>query len=202
MKKYAHSVMRYLVIYTLGFAVLYIVRAFADVVYNVLSSRMPNVFPSYNVITDKSGLLSLEATLSFISAILTVFILTVFTVSYDNERYEFIISETDGFYTLSHGFSIYGKNYIYADVLASVLVPMPFFLIALIKLPENSVKALLIISDILGALSAPSRAFSDKLGLLGGAAVAVLVSLLSRIPAGYRGLKRWRGLWLSDIDRE
>lgn len=202
MKKYAHSILRYLIIYTLGFALFYVMNALTDVIYTALSDKMPNIFPSYNAITEKAELISLEATLSLISAILTVFILTVVAVRYDNERFEFMISETDGFYTMRDGCKIYLRNYLYADVLSAFLVPVPFFLMTLIELPESNIKAFRVIRDILGTLTSPSNAFANKLGLFGGICAAVLVSLLSRIPAGYTGLKRWRGLWLSDVDRQ
>ena len=202
MKKYAHSILRYFTIYALGFSVLYILRLLADVIYGILSDSMPSVFPSYNALTDKAETLALEATISLICAVITVFAVTFLAVKYDNGRFEFVISKTDGFYTIREGCAIYAKNYLSADVVSAVLVPVPFFLMTLVELPDGNVKALRILGDIIGTIAAPTLAFSDKLGFGFGLLAAASVSLLSRIPAVYAGLKRWRGLWLSDVDRQ
>lgn len=201
MKKHAHSILRYFLIYALGFAVFYVVRALTDVVYGILSDKIPEAFPTYNPLTDKAELSSLEETLAFISAVVTVFVLTLLSVKYDNERFEFIISKTDGFYTLGEGAKIYAKNYLFADILTSITVPVPFFIATFIKIPQGGVKAMRILEDILGTLTAPSFAYTDKLGFGFGISVAISASLLFRIPAALAGLKRWRGLWLSDVDR-
>lgn len=200
MKKYTHSVLRYFLIYALGFIPFYIIGALLEVIYNILSDKMPSLFPSYNIVTQKSELLALESTLALICAVITVFVLTVLTVKYDNERYEFIISETDGLYELADGGRIYTKNYLYADIVCALAVPIPFLFTTYIPFPEESAKALRILENVLGTLSSPTTAFSNKLGIFLGAAAVILISLVSRIPAGYMGLKRWRGLWLSDID--
>ncbi len=200
MKKYSHSILRYFVIYTLGFAIFHLISVLAGVIYNFLSEKLPNSFPDYNPLTEKAAYLSLEATLALICAAVTVLILTVLAVRYDDERYEFIISKTDGFYTLTEGGKIYARNYLCCDIISSVTVPLPFFLITRIDFPESSAGILKITENVLETVTLPTEAFSDKLGFGLGIAVAIAVSLISRIPAGYTGLKRWRGLWLSDID--
>lgn len=200
MKKYAHSLLRYFVIYALGFIPFYIVSVLSNVLYGILSDKLPSLFPSYNALTDKAQYVSLEATLALLCAVITVFITTAFAVKYDNERYEFIIDETDGFYTLRDGGKIYAKSYLYADAVCALCVPIVFFILTYVTFPEDSVRALRILEDVLVTVASPTNAFSNKLGLELGVATAVFTSLLSRIPAGYMGLKRWRGLWLSDID--
>ena len=199
MKKYAHSILRYFLIYALGFVPFYIVRVLSEVIYNALSDKIPSIFPSYNALTQKAQYLSLEATLALICAIVTVFILTVLALTYDNERYEFIISRTDGLYTLKNGAKIYLDRYLYADAVCATLVPIPFFIMTKITFPEDSVKALRILGDALTTLTSPTEAFISKLGLGFGIATAILASIFSRIPAAYMGLRRWRGLWLSGL---
>ena len=199
MKKYAHSILRYFVIYALGFIPFYIVGALSDVIYGILSDKIPAVFPSYNALTDKVKFLSLQSTLALISAAITVFILTFFAVTYDNERYEFMIAETDGLYKLRDGGRIYASRYLGADAVCAALVPVPFFALTLISFPEDSIKALRVLRDALDTICLPTSAFCNKLGLLVGLVIAVFTSLLARIPAGYMSLRRWRGLWLSDV---
>ena len=201
MKKYVHSILRYFTLYAFGFALLFVLGALIQSVYASLSDTVPTVFPSYNPITQKAELTSLEATLSLISATVTVFILTFITVKYDNERFSFMISETDGFYTLREGGKIYLQSYLYADLVSSVCVPLPFLLMTQISFPEDSVKSVKVFENILETILSTTSAFVDKLGFFGGALAAIAVSILSRFPAGYSGLKRWRGMWLSDVDR-
>ena len=200
MKKYVHSLSRYFLIYALGFIPFYLFNSLIDVIYNILSDKAPGIFPSYNALTERESLLSLEATLALVASLFTVFVLTVLTVKYDNERYERIISETDGLYRLREGCALYVKNYLIADVICAILVPIPFFALGYVSFPDGSARALRMLEDAIGTLTSPSAAFTDKLGTWLGIAAAMLTSLISRLPACYMGLKRWRGLWLSNFD--
>ena len=202
MKKYLQTILRYLIVYLLGFAAFIVIGALVSVFHNALCNWMPDVFVHYNFITEPEAAEAQRINLNFITGIITVFVLAVISVKYDNSRYEFVISKTDGFYTLREGASIYASHYLVADTLAAVLVPMTTVGLVFIKITKESPKLIRQLERYLDSFIALPLSYTEKLGFTIGVILLALTSLLSRVAAVYSGLKRWRGVWLSDIDRQ
>ena len=199
MKKHLYATARYLIFFLACFIIFYPTRAAIDVLYNALSEWFPGIFPEYNFITDRAAAQAHETWANFISAAISLPISVILTVVYDNARFEYIISATDGFYTLREGAKFYTDAFLTSDVLASVLAPAP--VIAMLFLPDIEAKnaVLSALSSSISAISAPCRAFSSALGIAGAVILILSLSFISRIPAAYLGLKKWRAAWLSDI---
>ncbi len=202
MKRYFYSVLRYFLIYIFGFLAFIVFDFAVSLVYGVLCEWMPSLFVRYNFVTEPELADRLAKTLKLAAGVLSVFLLTVLAVKYDNMRYEHLISRTDGFYTLREGAGIYISAFLPADILASVLVPLTTYALIFIRIGEEAPRLLRVLNDYLISFISVPLSFTERFGTVLGAAVLVLVSLASRVAAVYMGLKRWRAIWLSDIGKE
>jgi hypothetical protein len=200
MLKHLRSAARYFIFFALGFLVFYVLNALCTTVYYHIA-KMIDPLPYYNAVTEREAYEGQMRAIALAAGILTVPILTLICVVYDNERYEYIISKTDGFYRIKDGARIYRQEYAIADTIASFTAPLPIALLSLIPFPAEPGRRIAQAEKLLDSFLSLVNAFSDSLGLAFGIILILLISLAARIPAAYLGLRRWRGLWLSDIGR-
>ncbi len=199
MRKYCSSFFRFFLIYVFGFLAFTAASFLVSVFYNVLNGALPSVFPRYNFVTEPELAESLAEGLRLTSGILSVFLLELLAVKYDNSRYEYLISRTDGFYTLKEGAVIYVKGYLFADVASAVLVPLTTYSLVFINIGDKAPRILRMLEKPLNTFISIPLSFTEKFGLTVGALLLIAVSLLSRAASAYFGIKRWRAIWLSDI---
>lgn len=199
-KIYLRAVMRLLLCLLLSFLLIFIVTPFMRTVYSELNMHFKEIFPIYSPITDNEKYLEFEKNISVLSAGTVFFVFSFVTTVFDNERYEHMIKLTDGFYTLKNGVRIYIKRYAAADIISSAIAPLPIFLMTLIKFPKTDIRFLLTFEEWLGEFLTCPHAFINKFGFIYGYVIAAAVILMAKIPAAVTGLKRWRGLWLSDVE--
>ena len=200
MKKYFYSIVRYFLIYLLGFIAFFIFDYLFTSLNEFLSGVFPEFFKIYNPITSRIDLIRQKETIALLSGISSVFVITLIAVKGDNLRYEFIISQTEGLYTIRDGFSIYRKNFLLSDIIPAVFVPLSTVGLTLISVSENDPKFLRILADYLDSILAVPYSFTDKLGFLPGVTALLLISLAARLPVAYLSLANWRGNWLSSIE--
>ncbi len=200
MKKYAISFTRYLVFYVLGFLVFFIIGYFTRACYDLLCEWFPTVFTSYDPIYDRESYERHTKLLGLIEAFLSLYAVTHLAAVYDNERFEYLIGKTDGFYTLKEGLAVYMPRYIAVDLFAALVVPALLSTLSLLTAPKGSPEWVFRIIDLAEPLLGIQNAFTDVFGAVGGIAVLLLSSALFRIPAAYFAVKRFRGVWLSDTE--
>ena len=164
--------------------------------YPTLQEWFPKLFKTYSAISEKEELAAANAKIAFVSTILSFFIMPFLEKRFDNSRFEYIIDETDGFYHLKSGLSLYMGTYTLADSIALILAPAPYIPLLLVTLPKKLERTL---GFILTPLD-PFRAIADISGLVGAYFVIVAVALISQIPANLSALKHWRGIWLAEIE--
>ena len=111
---------------------------------------------------------------------------------------EYMISKTDGMYTMRDGLKLYLKRNLLDDLVASAVVPLPFVYIGwrlipqLVFLPESVVSLLNIPLE-------PTGIMVSAFGAVGAYAVIAAAFLVFRIVSGIRAIDVWRVVWLSDI---
>jgi hypothetical protein len=170
------------------------------VIYSELHMRFGDRFPTYNPITDNEKYIKFENNLSLCASTAVFFIFSIIATVFDNERYEYMIKETDGLYTIKGGVRIYTKRYAATDILASLTAILPLFLMTLIRFPKTNIKFLLALDEWLTGFLVCPLSFVNKFGFVLGYAAAAAVIFIAKIPSAAIGLRRWRGLWLSDIE--
>lgn len=200
MKRYAISFIRYLVFYALGFAVFFIFSYVTRAAHALLCEWLPETFTVYNPVTDREAYDRVEGILALAAATLSLYTVTHLAVVYDNERYEYTISATDGFYTLRDGLALYFPRYILPDILAATLIPCLPLGLTFITLPEDAPRWLERILDSVLDLIIIQESFINAFGFSLGIILLLLLSIAFRAPAAYFAVKRFRGVWLSDIE--
>lgn len=200
MKIYIRAAQRLFFMTLLSFLLFYPVSMLVRMTYSALNSRWETIFPIYNSVTEKNMQLAVEQNLALTASVIIFALLTLLAVIFDNERYEFMIRKTEGFFTLRQGLVIYGRRYAAADILSSVLSPIPLFALSLFKFPKTEVRLVLQLEEWTDSFLIAISSFTDKLGFVAGYICAVLVILTFKAPSAVIGLSRWRGLWLSDVD--
>ncbi len=199
---------RYLILFLFSPLLLRIVYPLTDGVHELLAELLPALFHSFNRVTEKDAYEAQRTVIWLAAGIITL--LTVCTVSmiFDNDRNEYMIKQTDGFYTLREGFGIYASRFLRTDIAISLTVPLILALPSFI--PRDLAKLLDTetshigsrLEELLSGFFMSTTVFTDALGGVFGVALILALSVLFRIAAVWLGIERWRGLWLSDIDRQ
>ena len=200
MKKYFYSFLRYFLLYLVGFIAFYVFNFLLSSANAFLSEAFPAIFKVYNPITSREELIRQNGNIALLSAILSVLALTVIAVRHDNLRYEFLISKTDGLYSIREGFALYASNFLRADIISAIAVPLSTLGLTLIKIPEDAPRFLKVMHSYLEIFLKIPDSFTEKGGLIIGGVLLLLISLLSRLPAVLLGLLHWRGSWLANTE--
>ena len=200
MRRYVTGFVRYLLFYLAGFIIFYLASYCVSAVLTLLSEELPRLFTIENPIKDRDAYDNQQLNIAFISGIITLYIITSLAVKYDNDRFEYMVERTEGFYTLRHGGALYARRYILPDVIISIVVPFSTFGLAFINVPDDAKRIFLRLSDYAEVFIALQRAFTERLGFAFGFAFLILLSLLFRIPTGFFAIKRFRGIWLADTE--
>lgn len=199
--------MKYIKAFFLGFCIWvvsfilfsFIHFAVSSLIYPWLLDAFPKIIPQYNFVNEREDYERFYRLLALISAIINAFVTSHISLRLDNGRMEFMITKTEGLYTIKEGAKLYYSTYFTADVFAGVMIPLPFILVIELLIPKLSFLPDGVLSLIAMPL-APTMAFVDALGGLFGYLVMVLVIFVSRILSGLRCVDLWRGIWLSDIE--
>lgn len=200
MKRYAMSLIRYLIFYSLSFIVFLLLGYLTRAAHALFADWLPSVFRVLDPIYDREGYAELERILDLITAALSLYTVTYLATVYDNERFEHMISRTDGFYTVHEGLSLYLPRYAVPDLISAVSVPLAASALAFISLPDTApVWARRLVGMIDGFLSI-QNAFTEALGFTIGVLTILSLSVVFRLPAAYFAVLRFRGVWLSDTE--
>ena len=171
-----------------------------SLIYPALLEWFPGLIPEYNFVNEREDYDRLAATLTVISGVILIFVISHISLRLDNERMEYMISKTDGLYTLAEGARMYYSRYFYADIFASLLIPLPILLLDTLVmphlvgfLPDGAVSLISIPLE-------PTRAFSYSVGTIPAYILMAVCFLVSRLASGFRCIDVWRAIWLSDIE--
>lgn len=197
MKRYAKNVVFAIALWLLLPLVVHFPRFLIQgTVFPALCEWFPTVFVNYSPVLEPEAYAVLSAVLDILVGAATVMIFTYVTVRYDNERMEYMISKTDGFYTFSEGASVYYKRYAPSDFAVAILTPLPF-VIADFYVPPHIHDY---VDPVFDYLFSFVRLFTSHLGAIAGGAVLVLTVFLLRLLAGVKSIRAWQGIWLSEIE--
>ena len=95
------------------------------VIYPALVDWFPTVFVEVNPITSPDEYAVFEQVINLVIAAFTVFLISYFSVRFDNERMEYMIRLTEGMYLVPEGAAIYYPRYFTADLTVALLLPLP-----------------------------------------------------------------------------
>lgn len=197
--KYLRAVFIGILMWCLAFVILGAVSfVINSLLYPAFLQWFPRLVPEYNFVNEREDYERFYLALSVIAVAVSIFILSYASVRLDNERMEYMITKTEGKYTLGEGVSIYFTRYFYPDVLAAAVIPLPLLLIDIFALPFLGFLPEGLLS-LINMPFEPTRIVCEAFGIVFGYLFMAVLFFLSRLLAGLRALDIWRVLWLSDI---
>ncbi len=179
----------YLLIMLLGGFVEPLVSYIVIPFYSFLHISFPHTFPKPSAMLDPVGYARLEMWLWFVSAFVTVIILTYVSMRLDNKRFELIVARTDGLYRLPNMTLAVLREFFVADLIPSVIVPIVYIL-PIYLVPREYLWYLPNILWLGGGLFA-------WLSLAEALAIGIGASILCRFLLIPRVLDVWRANWLT-----
>lgn len=203
-KKILISSISFFGFYLLGMVIYPILTVLIDeVLYSALSVWFPEVFTRYNIVTERELYFAQKENLAFISAIISITVITYLSVRFDNERYEAIAVRSEGMYRIKEGVALYLPAYAACDAAVSVITPLIFFGASLIpvfdKMPDGSPFSAKKLGSVRDFIFSMNDAVTDKVGLVWGILLIIAVSAIAHLLIVPSVLKKWRAIWLSDI---
>lgn len=169
-----------------------------NVIYPAILNEFPGLLPDYNFVKEREKYEQLRKILEMICASLAAVILSCLSVRYDNERFEYMITKTEGMYTLREGAALWYPRYVVSDLLVALVIPtlaviLESRIIPLLNfLPESAIGMLYLPLSL-------SSAFIAVFGEVWSVLLLFFIIYATRLLWGLRALDRFRVIWLSDI---
>lgn len=189
-KRYIAPIFLYLIVILLGFVLMFVPSYLLPLLYDTLSRMAPDTFPDISPISQPDEYKVFSMWIMLISVFIVLLVLNYVALRLDNKRFEYVISLTDGLYTMPEGLLLYVKNFLISDVIAALIVP-PIIIIPAYFIPMELLDKGLSIPFWLGCETMPYFDF------ITATLIAVVISIISRICIIYPTVKVWRAMWLT-----
>ena len=189
------SFLRFFLLFLLGFIATELTVIVIKAIYSELNRISAVRFPIYSIVTEKDSYMAQELSFNFFAAAISIFIINYIAIAFDNEKMEYIINKTDGFYTVANGARLYFGSYLFCDIAVGITAVVPTLILSTFDLPEKLAR----LDTYHRIICAIPIAFTDKFGFIPGAVILIALSVISRVAVVFSCLRRWRALWLSDI---
>ena len=166
----------------------------SGVLHPALCEWFPSVFVDYSPVSQSEQYAVLSSVLTLLNSSATVFIISYFCVRLDNERMEYMIARTEGFYTLGEGMSLYFGRYLKCDLAVALTVPIPLA-VADVFIPAGIPEPFAtLVADIFSF----TRGYTELLGTAPAIIVMCISVLAFRLLSGVLSLRAWQAAWLSE----
>lgn len=187
---YTYPLLVYIGLYALSGLLYPTLLNAAEWCYDYLNYRLPSLFPRFNPIEGGVGYTVLAAILASAAGLVLLLLVSYIAIRCDNRRQEYIISATDGRYTIPEGIAIYRGAFLRAEVLIAAIPPL-FFTVPAAFIPQRFLNTGLGIPFRLGA------ELAEHIGIVGACLALIVISVAARIFASVIALSRWRAVWLA-----
>ena len=175
-----------------GLAIGLVISAVVNQAYELLSRCFPDLFPIYDVIGE-SELYRLTSARVSVLALFIILTATVYLAKrYSNHTFEFIISKTDGLFTVREGLGIYAGEFLISDAIESLVISAVFFIPASF-IPKQFFSTGSIVADILLPIHSLASLLGTPLGALAFFGLLAAAHLIVLIPS----LTYYRAKWLT-----
>ena len=189
-QKYVTPVLIFLAVYLFNYLLCQCGELLFIYSYNYLAEVMPSVVDTVNPIhTPDEYELYLKGVATF-GALVGLFLINYVSLRMDNEKFEYLITKTDGQYRLKDGLKLYFAEFFKSDAIASTIA-VGVLVAGARFIPEKLLDRGLIFIFRLGV------SLVEFYGPVGAVAVAVLFSFVTRILSVPLCVRTWRALWLS-----
>lgn len=187
--KYISPIFITLFWFLLGGAFILFFDLAVGLVYESLSIWNHDLFPTPSPISEVEAYRALQSALTIVTIIFTVITSTSFAKRFDNKRFEYLIVQTEGFYTVPERTVLYFKEFWLSDVIASSISPI-LLILPVYLVPEEYLAPFYPVFWC-GARMLP------YFGLFEALIYVILISILSRFILIPPTLTAWRANWLT-----
>lgn len=191
-KKYFSPLLSYFTVYLFLPLVFFVVYGIVDTVYFELSDYFPELFVSYNQVTEKEDYEILQNKIRVATVLISVFLSAFFTAIYNNSRYEETVRLTDGLFKIPEELPRYLGRTLPSDLVCAFLPAIPFLALSLINYSEKFFK-------YFAGYLRPHLFIIDATGIIPAYLLIVLSSFAARLAAAPLALRRHRSLWLASF---
>jgi hypothetical protein len=176
----------------LGVALSPIVSYFVSNLYETLHLWLPDVFVKFNVVIEKELFLAHQSRMNVFSTLLTLFFTVYLSLRFNNERDEFIISVTDGLFSIKDAIPSYVKRFLVSDIAATVIISN-LFAIPITFIPKQFLNT----DGTIASFLSQYRLCMESFGEVGMAIFYTLALLILHVPALPLSLKSYRAKLLA-----
>ena len=177
---------------TLGLIASAFIGSLVGQIYNLLYKNFPDAFPLYNAVFDKEQYVALTHAMAIITVSLTLILTAYIAGRYNNDRFEYIITKTDGFYKIRDILKTYVCIFGIGDVISSVICGT-LFTLPIYFIPTQFFSSGSPISEFLE----PMKTLTEALGAVGSPIYASLFLIFSHAITLPLVLKYYRAKWLT-----
>ena len=160
--------------------------------YRFLDELLPKDVLSYDIASGDKFFDSLYTSLWLISLFITLFISVYLSLRYDNSKFEFIITKTEGLYKIPEVLPTYISNYAVSDICSSIIngiiYTVPFFFIPMPFIKNES---------FLAKLSEPYKTMSECFGYVLSPILMIIMLSICYAASVLLALKYYRARWFS-----
>ena len=189
-KKYVVPVLIFLAVYVFNSLLCQCGELIFIYSYTYLSETVPSIVDTVNPIhTPEKYELYLKATAT-VGVLIGLFLINYIALRLDNEKFEYIISKTDGQYRLKDGIKLYLIEFFVSDAIASTLTVCALTVGACFIPVAWLDKGLILVFQLCVSLI-------EFYGPVGAVLVGILSSFVTRMMAIPFCVRTWRALWLS-----
>ena len=176
----------------LGIIISPIVSGALSALYETLHLWLPDVFLKFDVVLEKEMFLAHQSRINVFSVAVTLFLTVYFSLRYNNERDEFIISVTDGLFSVKDVIPAYAKRFLLSDIVSTVIVSN------LLAIPITFIPHQFLNTDgTISLLLTQYRLCMECFGEVGMLIFYTLSLLILHVPALPLALKSYRSKWLA-----
>ena len=177
---------------TLGLIASAFIGSLVGQIYNLLYKNFPDAFPLYNAVFDKEQYVALTHAMAIITVSLTLILTAYIAGRYNNDRFEYIITKTDGFYKIRDILKTYVCIFGIGDVISSVICGT-LFTLPIYFIPTQFFSSGSPIAEFLE----PMKTLTEALGAVGSPIYASLFLIFSHAITLPLVLKYYRAKWLT-----
>ena len=161
-------------------------------IYSLLKENLPTLFPTYNIVTERVLYDRAEKTVIIFSLIINLLLVVNISSKYDNGKFEYIVTKTDGIYKIPDILKTFVCKFALPDIIASIIVSAVYF-IPISFIPSQFVNG----GSFIASLVLPYHTVFTTFGIVGGTVFVAVFMLISHAIALYPSLRYYRAKWLS-----
>ena len=188
--KYVEPVLIFLAVYLFNSLFCQVGELLFIYAHTYLSEMLPSVVDTVNPIHSPDEYELYLRAVATVGATVGLFLINYISLRMDNEKFEYVITKTDGQYRLADGVRLYFSEFLITDIIAST-VTIGALVAGGCFIPEKLMDRGLVIIFGLGA------SLVEFYGPVGAVLIAVVASLITRMISVPLCVRVWRALWLS-----